>query len=47
MFKPLTVHHLRPGAFKITNFYGTGTVNIFNDVGSFPSRKDLPAENLK
>ena len=41
MFKPLTILHLRPGDFKITNFYGTGAVNLFNNIRPIPFRKEF------
>ena len=39
MFDSLTVYHLRICAFGIVDFYGTGTVDLLDNVRTFPFRE--------
>ena len=36
MFDSLTVHHLQICAFEVVDFYGTGTIDLLDNVGTFP-----------
>ena len=36
MFDSLTVHHPRICAFEVVVFYGTGTIDLLNNVRTFP-----------
>ena len=38
MFDSLTVHHLRICAFEVVDFYRTGTIDLLDDVRTFPFR---------
>ena len=37
MFDSLTVHH----PFEVVDFYGTGTIDLFDNVRTFPFREKL------
>jgi len=39
MFDSLTIHHLRICAFEVVDFYGTGTIDLLDNVGAFPFRE--------
>ena len=39
MFDSLTVYHLRVGAFEVVDFHGTGTIDLLDNVRSFPFRE--------
>ena len=48
MFNSLTIDHLRVSAFRIINFYCTGTIDLFDNIRSFPFREKLTCKkNLK
>ena len=47
MFDSLTVHHLRICAFEVVDFYGTGTVDLLDNVRTFPFTEKFPAKSLK
>ena len=47
MFDSLTVHHLWICAFEVVDFYGTGTVDLLDNVGTFPFGEKFSAKNLK
>ena len=36
---PGTVNHLRIRAFEVVDFYGTGTIDLLDNVGTFPFRE--------
>ena len=46
MFDSLTVHHLWIRAFEVVNFYGTGTIDLLNNVRSFPFREEFSCKKI-
>ena len=47
MFDSLTVYNLRICAFEVVDLYGTGTIDLFDNIGALPFRENFPAKNLK
>ena len=41
MFDSLTVPHPRTCAFEVVDFYGTGTIDLLDDVRTFPFREEF------
>ena len=39
VFDFLTVHHLRICAFEVVDFYGTGMIDLLDNVRAFPFRE--------
>ena len=46
MFDSLTVYHLRISALKVVDFYGTGTIDLLDNVRAFPFREEFSYKKI-
>ena len=47
MFDSLTVYHLQLCAYKVIDFYGTGMIDLLDNVRAFPLREKFSCKKFE